>query len=196
MNLREFNTGTPQTKGWFNPVCRSLTCEDLNQEGTLLGSKFVGQQDITVGNTTTFTSLFPDGAGNLTFEAGELKDGFSFEAEFHGVLNWPGIGFEIESALGDGTIQVGSLVSGTVGTGIQNFKLLVRTVIRGVDTVRTYFELTTVDNGAILLKGFSATSVGAIDFSQAQTYDVSLKYSALNPGETLTVQSCELRRTR
>lgn len=98
MNLREWNSGTAETKPYLNPVCNSLNCIGVNCTNvnciTINDSplpiqvrKYVGLVTKSVSSTGTEGSLIPvTGSGSMTIPINTMSVGDTYKISIGGTM--------------------------------------------------------------------------------------------------------------
>jgi hypothetical protein len=89
MNLREFNNGSVEQKGWLRPVCGSLTCGTIDAQSQFLEQGVYTSLSNLQGFGVGPHPLLPAGEGSLTIPVDTLRTGSTFKVSCKGILSCP-----------------------------------------------------------------------------------------------------------
>lgn len=149
------------------------------------GRIFSQTSSVTVGNTTTLTSIAGTGVGSLTLPANHLKVGSNIRISGNGFLSRASGTFLIQFLIG-GIVQASTAVNiGNQTNGEFSFNSL--STIRTIGATGTVFSQgnASLINGSTLVVPTTATTV--IDTTTTKLIDVKVQWGTANAGNTVTL---------
>ena len=128
MNLREFNNGTVEQKGWLRPVCGSLTCGTIEAKSQFLEQGVYTSLSNLQGFGVGPHALLPAGSGSLTIPVNTLRTGSTFNVRCKGIMSCPAgstLTFRLQgTTLSSGTFDMVILTMVKINDStIKNFSL-------------------------------------------------------------------------
>lgn len=190
-----FPSRTPlaDDNGWVtNDYLQWFTYLQMIANGYLALTTFTQTASVTVGNTTTETSLFGAGQGSLTLPINALNTGKRVRWTLMGVITDTGTPtLNLRIKVGGATIASTGAVA-LVGTVVNRvFRLTFEMTCRSIGASGTVIGQGSFwyDNSTNLgtTEGIAMTATATVDTTAQLTLDASAQWGTADPTDTLTV---------